>query len=528
MNSFPTINPALRRLKLGENYNRKYKDERFGGGILKEGVKTFQSLNSLYKKLPDPLENRINQAASGTAEFVSGVAENLKEVSKDPLNIYENTGTQKGDFVITGNKYTDDRINEAIRGGEVTLGALLRFSDFITEKGGDIMAELARPGGAKIYNIKGEHIGNLPDINVDEDFARLVGQLGTGLLADFGVGKFTKATKLGSKLENILAIANPPSEYKAVTTAGTTMDIGTDTFKSLNTLPAVTTAAGVSGIEDVNSKFITTRNLNLNQKQLIAAQKLIVDNYTKEIARLKAAGKSKNRIALIERKLRDARISPPKAIIEEFLGGVSERGYQRVGTKNVYGGTKDLNLIQETVKKGDDLIQHHLLLNAEGGSLGKKYAMMNDLYRVNMWQWLAKGGITPGHLKNNMALIARNPHIKELHPMLKSLGFDDYIRKLPNDLSGQQLFEAMEVWRENVYLPSLALTEDLIASGHKTLITVNPDNTGLILPKHVMNAIKKKNTTLADNLADYLTDLRYERPLSPLPKSDGRRHIGGR
>ena len=306
------------------------------------------------------------------------------------------------------------------------------------------------------------------------------------------------------------------------------MDIGTDTFKSLNTLPAVTTAAGVSGIEDVNSKFITTRNLNLNQKQLIAAQKLIVDNYTKEIARLKAAGKSKNRIALIERKLRDARISPPKAIIEEFLGGVSERGYQRVGTKNVYGGTKDLKLIQETVKKGDDLIQHHLLLNAEGGSLGKKYAMMNDLYRVNMWQWLAKGGITPGHLKNNMALIARNPHIKELHPMLKSLGFDDYIRKLPNDLSGQQLFEAMEVWRENVYLPSLALTEDLIASGHKTLITVNPDNTGLILPKHVMNAIKKKNTTLADNLADYLTDLRYERPLSPLPKSDGRRHIGGR
>ena len=148
MNSFPTINPALRRLKLGENYNRKYKDERFGGGILKEGVKTFQSLNSLYKKLPDPLENRINQEASGTAEFVSGVAENLKEVSKDPLNIYENTGPQKGDFVITGNKYTDDRINEAIRGGEVTLGALLRFSDFITEKGGDIMAELARPGGA--------------------------------------------------------------------------------------------------------------------------------------------------------------------------------------------------------------------------------------------------------------------------------------------------------------------------------------------------------------------------------------------
>ena len=55
MNSFPTINPALRRLKLGENYNRKYKDERFGGGILKEGVK-----HAIHIHLTTPIQIYIS------------------------------------------------------------------------------------------------------------------------------------------------------------------------------------------------------------------------------------------------------------------------------------------------------------------------------------------------------------------------------------------------------------------------------------------------------------------------------------
>ena len=465
----------------------------------------------------------------------------LKDVGETVTGLIKDTAmmpVRGAETVLKGAGKAINFINETV---PTQPGGSVMFPQQITEEmGTESFADLRAKGVDLARQKFGEPGGIIAEV-VLPDFIDLLTLPAAGGTYNAKIGKLRKVlAQFGDEADNILngiVRALQPEMAVAGITGATSKNID-KIIGDISATPLKMTAGEANlgrrglnqGIEGVSGKYISTTDLTLAENKLLQGQDFIVNNYKRQLTNPDLTLSQKQ---AIQRKLNDAAISAPRAILGGYFDNLEliERGYLRVGDKLVYGGTKDLRKLNKVSKEGDKIIQHHLVLNAEGGSLAQKYAMQDRLFKVNMWRFLSKKGITPGYLKNNMALIANDPHLKELHPMLKSLGFDDYIRKLPNDLSGEDLFKAIETWSEDIYLPSLALTEDLIKSGHTKLISFNVENKSLILPKYVMNTIKTKNTTIADNLSEYLVDLnkRYEPKVSSFKStSKGGRHFMNR
>ena len=208
-----------------------------------------------------------------------------------------------------------------------------------------------------------------------------------------------------------------------------------------------------------------------------------------------------------KRKLQDISSSPLQTTVARWFGAMGEKGYGVKGTKGVPGGKP---------AKGSGLDQHHLAPSREMYNMSQQTAMQVDLgFRVNTHQYLASKGVLPGWGKANMINIKAKPHRYELHPMLRSMGFERFwkdILKADPTLAAKdpnKFYDLIDQWHETVLTPSIQMANDAAMKGNTKQFVINKNE--LILPPTVRRQMEKKTKSILDQAKQsYIDDLKID------------------
>ena len=195
----------------------------------------------------------------------------------------------------------------------------------------------------------------------------------------------------------------------------------------------------------------------------------------------------------------DWRTFAPEKYLEEWIGDLAKSGYG--AAEDLPGGA----ISGQGPLKGklDEIVeQHHGFGNQEGADMMKQTAFMNEVFKMNVWQYIAQEYKTAlGKSRANMWNIPGTIHRGEkvgLHAWLTQMGFNDYWKKLlkqnPN-MSQDEIMNAIDIYFEQVFYPSLVHVENLLL-GAKVKHTWK----GLHLPKEVLKDAKSRLADLLDRV----------------------------
>ena len=230
------------------------------------------------------------------------------------------------------------------------------------------------------------------------------------------------------------------------------------------------------------------------------------DAYAKQVKAEGGKLRGSERMGLTgaKRKLQDISSSPLHTTVARWFGAMGEKGYGVKGTKGVPGGKP---------AKGSGLDQHHLAPSREMYNMSQQTAMQVDLgFRVNTHQYLASKGVLPGWGKANMINIKAKPHRYELHPMLRSMGFERFwkdILKADPTLAAKnpnKFYDLIDQWHETVLTPSIQMANDAAMKGNTKQFVINKNE--LILPPTIRRQMENKTKSILDQAKQsYIDDL---------------------
>ena len=233
------------------------------------------------------------------------------------------------------------------------------------------------------------------------------------------------------------------------------------------------------------------------------------DAYAKQVKSEGGKLRGSERMGLTgsKRKLQDITASPLQTTVARWFGAMGEKGYGVKGTKGVPGGKP---------AKGSGLDQHHLAPSREMYNMSLQTAMQVDLgFRVNTHQYLASKGVLPGWGKANMIDIKAAPHRYELHPMLRSMGFEKFwkdIQKADPGLAARdpnKFYDLIDQWHETILTPSIQMANDAAMKGNTKQFVINKNE--LILPPTVRRQMENKTKSIIDQAKqDYIDALKID------------------
>jgi len=179
----------------------------------------------------------------------------------------------------------------------------------------------------------------------------------------------------------------------------------------------------------------------------------------------------------------------PAKVVAEWIGDMGKTGYR--AAKDLPGGKISgqgplRGKLQEIIE------QHHGIGNQEGADMMKQTAFVNEVFKLNVWQYIAKQYKTGlGKSRANMWNIPASIHRGEkvgLHAWLKDLGFDSFWKKQlaanPN-MTQQEIMDTIDLYFDEIFYPSLIHVENLVMGSTKKFAWK-----GMHLPKEVLKDAK--------------------------------------
>ena len=179
----------------------------------------------------------------------------------------------------------------------------------------------------------------------------------------------------------------------------------------------------------------------------------------------------------------------PAKVVAEWIGDMGKTGYR--AAKDLPGGKISgqgplRGKLQEIIE------QHHGIGNQEGADMMKQTAFVNEVFKLNVWQYIAKQYKTGlGKSRANMWNIPASIHRGEkvgLHAWLTDLEFDKFWKKRlaenPN-MTQQEIMNTIDLYFDEVFYPSLVHVENLILGTTKKYKWK-----GMHLPKEVLKDAK--------------------------------------
>ena len=284
-------------------------------------------------------------------------------------------------------------------------------------------------------------------------------------------------------------------------------------------------------VESLPSKYRMTvegRGLGSTVHQMLDAKEANIakaqanfdkwDAYVKgqRAKKIKLSSKESVGYSNAKRTLNDQTSSPIKVLVARWMGERGQKGYKVIGDPNVPGGKPP---------KGSGLDQHHKAGSSEMFHMSEQTAMKLDReFRVNTWQYLASRDVLPGWGKANMLDLPSKPHRYELHPHMRSLGFENFWKQIPKDLAEvnpEKFYELIDQWHEEILTPSLQMADEILRKGDVKSIVITHDK--LILPPQIRKIMKQKQKSILEQaMGSYKSDLKIKGAQS-LPKSEIKR-----
>jgi len=204
-------------------------------------------------------------------------------------------------------------------------------------------------------------------------------------------------------------------------------------------------------------------------------------------------------IDFARRSANDWASTSPAKVVAEWIGDMGKPGYG--AATDLPGGA--ISGQGPLRGKLEEIIeQHHGIGNQEGADLMKQTAFVNEVFKLNVWQYIAKQYKTGlGKSRANMWNIPASIHRGEkvgLHAWLTDLGFDDFWKKQleanPN-MSQQEIMNTIDLYFDEVFYPSLIHVENLILGTAKKYKWK-----GMHLPKEVLKDAKIRLAQLEEEI----------------------------
>ena len=265
---------------------------------------------------------------------------------------------------------------------------------------------------------------------------------------------------------------------------------------------------------------ITTQRMLSDKDAKIIQRKEYFDKlYDKSKSGVPLSGSDKAAFANAKKAFKDEVASPVAPLIARWVGNFGIRAYGLTGK-----AVKGVRQLGHKVKRntGIDLDQHHGFKSTEGFEFATQEALLLDsTFRVNTHQYLASKGMVPGHSAWNMWMMPNKPHLQELHPWLREMGFETYWKNIDKAVGRNNptlFYEYIDQFFDEVFTPSLVKAEELMKKGATQYMSITPDK--IILPPHVQKLMdKKKQSLLEQAMQSYTKDLKIKGAQS-LPRSE--------
>ena len=201
----------------------------------------------------------------------------------------------------------------------------------------------------------------------------------------------------------------------------------------------------------------------------------------------------------------DWRTTAPEPVVAEWLDEMAKSGYGAAIDKPggaISGQTKKSKKNPLGMTLDEIIEQHHGFPNQEAADMMKQTAFVNEVFKLNAWQYIAKQYKTGlGKARANMGNIPASVHRGEkigLHAWLTQMGFNDYWKTLlkenPN-MTQQQIMNAIDIYFEDVFYPSLIQVENLVLKFPK-----KHNWKGMHLPKEVLKDAKRRLKELEESI----------------------------
>jgi len=195
----------------------------------------------------------------------------------------------------------------------------------------------------------------------------------------------------------------------------------------------------------------------------------------------------------------DYKSGAPEAVVKEWLDELAKPGYRAAVDKpggKISGQGPFKNKLDQLIE------QHHGWPNQEGADMMKQTAFVNEVFKLNVWQYIAQEYRTSlGRSRSNMWNIPGTVHRGEkvgLHSWLTQMGFDDYWKSRlaanPN-MTQQEIMNSIDQYFDEVFYPSLVKVENLIL-GQK----VKHKWKGMRLPEEVLKDAKVRLVELEEGI----------------------------
>ena len=263
----------------------------------------------------------------------------------------------------------------------------------------------------------------------------------------------------------------------------------------------------------------TQRMLSAKDAKIIQRKEYFDKLYEKVKSGIPLSGTDKAAFANAKKAFKDEVASPVAPLIARWVGNFGIRAYGLTGK-----AVKGVRQLGHKVKRntGIDLDQHHGWKSTEGFEFGTQEALLLDsTFRVNTHQYLASKGMVPGHSAWNMWMMPNKPHLQELHPWLREMGFETYWKNIDKAVGRNNptlFYEYIDQFFDEVFTPSLVKAEELMKKGATQYMSITPDK--ILLPPHVQKLMdKKKQSLLEQAMQSYTKDLKIKGAQN-LPRSE--------
>ena len=191
---------------------------------------------------------------------------------------------------------------------------------------------------------------------------------------------------------------------------------------------------------------------------------------------------------------RDKIATAPYQVVEDILGIQGQVGYDKAAGKTAKTANRpaELGFKPENIDQVLKLHQHHIFPNAEGSALMKQAAVKESkAFGINIQRYIAhQYDAALGAAAKNMANIPEDVHNEILHPWLRSLGIEEYWRKLYDqnpDMSPQEILDAVDQYFREIVYPTMVMLENWMAKADPTKFNVK----GVHIPKRLLAQAKK-------------------------------------
>jgi len=442
----------------------------------------------------------------GAKDLAGRAVNQLQEWAKDDPDTWTDDAIRLmgGGVKNVGNTMADleRRSEEGEVGIRSLAGTALRFSNWASEKGADF-------GGA-----------TAKILGVNEELGRFGGSFIPELFATKGITKVSRTLKYAKHLNRL----QPIERGKLL---GGTVGAAQPSAK-LGRVGATRQALTLSKSQMTSlDEFAAADKLRTNLIKQSEKYSTAMDRYDEATAALNAytGPKGKGKAGQPWRRLqekqdtslrtaRDLYSTPVEDAVNDLIGSKAKKGYK--AQKGKPGGAVDIS--QKNLNLIEQIHQHHGWSNVESYSFTKLVDELGLKTKIQAQRYIAqKYKVTPGASRANMWNIPGSIHLKELHPWLEKMGFEDYwqnIRKrFPNGIDEADLVDTLDTFFDEVYYPSIIKTADLIETAPK-----QHKWHGLHLPQDVLSDARKRVTELTKIKPFGATEELYQRSIDDIQR----------